>query len=298
MSTEITGFESERVEVGDLTMHAAVGGDGPAILLLHGFPETHLAWRRVAPPLAERYRVICPDLPGYGASDGPVSVEGYSKRVIASRMLALMRELGHDRFSVVGHDRGGLVAFRAALDHPTVIEHLGILDIIPTADNWAALQGVGGVFAFHLYLLAQPSDLPERVIAADPDTFFGHFLDTWVADDASIPADSRAAYLAAARRPEVVHAICQDYRASAFVDPGLDEQDRDAGRRLTMPVLAMWQDPGDVALPFDPAAIWSGWAPDLRTGVLTCGHFLPEERPDEVVSAITALVDGVREPRR
>ncbi|OZM75028.1 alpha/beta hydrolase [Amycolatopsis antarctica] len=292
MNTEITGFETVNVEVDGLTTRAAVGGSGRAVLLLHGFPQTRLAWRAVAPELARRYRVVCPDLPGYGASAGPDSVEGYSKRALASRMVALMRELGHDRFSVVGHDRGGLVAFRAALDHPGVVAHLGVLDILPNTDNWAALHGVGGVFAFHLYLLAQPSDLPERMIAADPDTFVGHFLDTWVTEKGAIPADSRAAYLAAARRGEVVHAMCQDYRAGAFVDPGHDDADREAGRLLTMPVLAMWQDPGELVLPFDPQAIWSSWAPDLRTVVLPCGHFLPEERPGDVVAAITALLEG------
>ena len=160
----------------------------------------------MAPALVGRFRVVCPDLPGYGASQGPPAAAGperYAKRATAATMVALMRQLSHDRFSVIGHDRGALVAFRAALDHPDVIQHLGVLDIIPTVDNWRALTGPAGVFAFHLYLLAQPGDLPERMIGADPDLFFGHFLDTWVADPAAIPADARAAYLAACRTPEV-----------------------------------------------------------------------------------------------
>jgi haloacetate dehalogenase len=290
MSIEMERFESQRVQVDDLTLQVAHGGAGYPVLLLHGFPETHLAWSQVAPALAERYRVVVPDLPGYGASDGPDAVEHYAKRATASRLVALMHQLGHRRFSVVGHDRGGLVAFRMALDHPKTIDRLGVLDIIPTVDNWAALQGIGGVFAFHLYLLAQPTDLPERMIGADPDAFFGHFLDTWTVNGTSIQPAARAAYLAAARNPDVIHAICQDYRASAFVDAEHDKADRDAGRRLAMPALAMWQDPGDTRLPFDPQAIWSAWAPDLRTQVVPCGHFLPEERPDEVTSAVLALL--------
>ncbi|MEV0048924.1 alpha/beta hydrolase [Saccharopolyspora shandongensis] len=289
----MSGFVEQTVSVRGSGVHVVHGGAGHPVLLLHGFPQTHLVWRHVAASLAEDFRVVCADLPGYGASDPPAGEDGparYAKRVTAATMVDVMRELGHERFSIVGHDRGALVALRAALDHPDTIEHLGVLDVIPTIDNWAALNGIGGVFAFHLYLLAQPSDLPERMIAADPNAFFGHFLDTWTAAADAIPADIRAAYLTAARAPRAIHAICQDYRASAFVDAEHDRIDRDAGRRLTMPVLAMWQDPGDTVLPFDPQRVWADWAPDLRTHVLPCGHFLPEERPDEVTAAIRDLI--------
>ncbi|OXM67355.1 MULTISPECIES: alpha/beta fold hydrolase [Amycolatopsis] len=288
----IPGLVERTVAVDGSSVHVAHGGAGHPVLLLHGFPQTHLAWRHVAASLAADFHVVCPDLPGYGASAPPPGDDpaAYAKRVTAATMVALMRELGHERFSVVGHDRGALVAFRAALDHPGVIEHLAVLDVIPTVDNWAALHGAGGVFAFHLYLLAQGSGLPERMIGAAPDVFFGHFLDTWTAEPGAIPADVRAAYLAAAGTPAAIHAICQDYRASAFVDAGHDQADRDAGRTLTMPVLAMWQDPGEVVLPFDPRQLWASWAPDLRTRVLPCGHFLPEERPGEVTAAIRDLL--------
>jgi haloacetate dehalogenase len=262
----------------------ATGGAGPPVLLLHGFPQTHIAWRAVAPPLAERFRVVCPDLPGYGAS-APAAC--YAKRTTAATMVALMRELGHERFAVVGHDRGALVAFRAALDHPGSVERVAVLDVIPAVDMWAALQGTAGVFAFHLYLLAHPADLPERMIAADPDTFFGHFLDIWTRHPAAIPADVRAAYLDACRTPEAVHAICEDYRASATVDVEHDTADRQAGRRIAVPTLAMWQDPGEMVLPFDPADVWSSWVSDLHTRVLPGGHFLPEDCPGEVAAAVT-----------
>jgi haloacetate dehalogenase len=289
MTAQISGFDVQDVPLAAGRLRVAIGGGGPAVLLLHGFPQTHLAWRAVAPLLAERFRVVCPDLPGYGASAPAAS---YAKRTTAATMVALMRELGHERFAVVGHDRGALVAFRAALDHPDTVERVAVVDVIPTVDMWAALQGTGGVFAFHLYLLAHPTDLPERMIAADPDTFFGHFLDIWTRRPAAIPADVRATYLTACRTPEAVHAICEDYRASATVDVEHDEADRQAGHRIDVPVLAMWQDPGELTLPFDPAEVWSSWAPDLRTRVLPGGHFLPEDCPEEVAAAIAELVAG------
>ncbi|MGC4941909.1 alpha/beta hydrolase [Kribbella sp. DT2] len=286
----IQEFETLTVSVDGRATSCEVGGTGSPLLLLHGFPETRLTWRQVAPLLADGFRGICPDLPGYGDSDrlgdGP---EGFDKARVAAHFVALMRELGHDRFAVVGHDRGGLVAFRMALNHPGSVSHVGILDILPSADNWAALQGPAGVFAFHLYLLAQPTDLPERLIAADPSTFFGHFLDTWTKVPDAIPDAVRAHYLEVYSRPEVIHAVCDDYRASAFVDPAQDTENQEAGHTLSMPTLAAWQAPGDTPLPFDPQEIWSSWAADLRTEVLRCGHFLPEENPAAVAAAIRTL---------
>jgi haloacetate dehalogenase len=268
-----------------------VGGVGLPVLLLHGFPQTRLTWRSVVPLLAERFQLVCPDLPGYGDSDRlGDSPQAFDKSRIAAHLVEVMRALGHERFAVIGHDRGALVAFRAALDHPEAITHLGVLDVIPTVDNWTALHGPAGVFAFHLYLLAQPNDLPERFIAADPDTFFGHFLDTWTKVPGAIPPDVRAHYLSATRQAEAIHAICDDYRASAFIDGAQDEGDRNNGRRLSMPVLAAWQDPGDTPLPFDPAQIWSSWASDLRTQALPCGHFLPEELPEQIAKEIAQLL--------
>ncbi|MFG2003907.1 alpha/beta fold hydrolase [Spirillospora sp. NPDC048911] len=292
MSTRIAGFDERTIRVDGVDLHVSSAGEGPALLLLHGFPQTHLTWRHVAPALTDRFRVICPDLPGYGASAAPAGAgtERYSKRTTAATMVRLMRQLGHDHFSLVGHDRGALVAFRAALDHPDSVDHLGVIDVIPTADMWASLNGVSGVFAFHLYLLAQPAGLPEQMIKADPDAFFGHFLDTWVTDAETIPGRIRDAYLAATRSPEAIHAICEDYRAGAFIDGDHDAEDREKGRRVQAPTLAVWQDPGDMPLPFDPAAIWQSWASDLRTLVLPGGHFLPEAQPSAVTTAICDLI--------
>lgn len=291
MDLQIAGFDELPILVDGRALHVASGGDGPPLLLLHGFPQTHLAWRKVAPALADGFRVICPDLPGYGASDGlDGGYEGYAKRATAATMVSLMRQLGHERFSLVGHDRGALVAFRAALDHPEAIAHLGVIDVVPTVDMWESLNGTGGVFAFHLYFLAQLTDVPERMIGADPDTFFGHFFDTWADDPATIEPGVREAYLASFRSKEAIHAVCQDYRASAFVDAVHDAGDREAGRRIQAPTLAIWQDPGAVVLPFDPEAVWRGWTTELRTLCLTGGHFLPEAQPEAVATVIRSLI--------
>ncbi|SFW71980.1 alpha/beta fold hydrolase [Amycolatopsis australiensis] len=285
----VSGFEYRRIAAGDVRLGVAVGGEGPPVVLLHGFPQTHLAWRHVAAALARDHRVICPDLRGYGGSDKPPG--DYAKRRMAADVVALARALGHDRFALAGHDRGALVAFRAALDHPEAVTHLAVLDVIPAVDLWASLTGTAGVFAFHLFLLAYPPPLPERLLGAAPAEFFGHFLDVWTRDPAAIPPRVRAGYLAAASTPESIAAICADYRASATVDAEHDAADRAAGRRLAMPVAALWQRPAPgVELPFDPAAVWASWAPDLRTHVLDCGHFLPEEQPDAVVAALRELM--------
>ncbi|WP_345498113.1 alpha/beta fold hydrolase [Nocardia callitridis] len=292
MGIRLSGFTYDRVAVGDVRLNVATAGSGPPIVLLHGFPQTHLVWRHVAADLARDHRVICLDLRGYGNSDKPVDDgAAYTKRTYADEIVELMRSLGHLRFALAGHDRGGLIAFRAGLDHPDAISHLAILDVLPAADMWATLHGTAGVFAFHLYLLAQPTDLAERMIRADPDLFFGHFLDGWSRTPGAIPPDIRAEYLAAASDPDAIRALCADYRASAQIDNVHDEADRAAGRRLTMPVTALWQDPGAATLPFDPAAIWSEWAPDLRTEAVQCGHFLPEEAPTAVITALRNLID-------
>lgn len=294
----ISGFDYQRVQVAEsVSLNAAVGGSGSPIVLLHGFPQTHLIWRHVAADLAADHTVICPDLRGYGASDKPLETDGttYSKRTMAADVVALAAALGHEQFALVGHDRGALVAFRAGLDHPDKITHLACLDVLPTLDMWDAMHGVNAAVAFHLYLMAQPPGLPEELIAAAPDAFFSYFLDLWIKDPAAIPADIRAEYLKASR--EAVPSIVADYRASAGIDIEHDRADLAAGNKLRMPVAVVQQDWG-TALGFDAEALWSAWAPDLRHSTTTAGHFMAEESPEEIAKTIRSLVSQPRTPAR
>ncbi|MCX4431889.1 MULTISPECIES: alpha/beta fold hydrolase [Streptomyces] len=292
MEPTIPGFDYRRVPVADdVALHVAVAGSGSPIVLLHGFPQTHLMWRHVAADLADDHTVICPDLRGYGASDKPLDTgadgNAYAKRTMAADVVSLARALGHERFALAGHDRGALVAIRAGLDHPEAITHLASLDVLPTLDMWDVMHGTGAAVGFHLYLMAQPPGLPERMIHAAADVFFGHFLDIWTRDPRAIPNEIRAAYLAASRA--AVPSIVADYRASAGIDVEHDRADRAAGNRLRMPVAVLQQDWG-AALGFDAAARWRAWAPDLRHTTVSCGHFMAEEAPADVVKAIRDLV--------
>ena len=286
----IEGFAQRRVPVADgVALHAAVGGQGSPVVLLHGFPQTHLMWRHVAAELAAEHTVICPDLRGYGASDKPAEGDGsgYAKRTMAADVVALARALGFERFALAGHDRGALVAVRAGLDHPAAVTRLAVLDVLPTLDMWEVLRGASAAVAWHLYLMAQPPGVPEALIGAAPEVFFGHFLDVWTRDPEAIPAPVRAAYLRASAA--AVPSIVADYRASAGVDVAHDRADRAAGRRLAMPVTVLQQDWG-AALGYDAAALWAAWAPDLVHRTVTCGHFMAEESPAEVVTAVRELL--------
>jgi pimeloyl-ACP methyl ester carboxylesterase len=290
MEPTIPGFAQQRVPATDgVALHVAVGGSGSPVVLLHGFPQTHLMWRHVAADLAADHTVICPDLRGYGASDKPADVGGqtYAKRAMAADIVAVARALGHDRFALAGHDRGALVAIRAGLDHPAVVTHLASLDVLPNLDTWGVLHGLSATVAWHLYLMAQPPGLPEKLISGAADAFFGSFLDAWANDPDAMPADVRAAYLRASR--EAVPSIVADYRASANVDVEHDQADRDAGNQLRMPVTVLQQDWGP-ALSSGAAAIWRAWAPDLDHRTMSCGHFMAEEGPTEVVQALRDLL--------
>jgi haloacetate dehalogenase len=288
--TPIPGFRAERLPGADGTqINVAVGGHGSPVVLLHGFPQTHLMWRHVAPDLAADHQVICPDLRGYGASDKPVDEDGstYSKRTMAADVVAVARHLGADRFALVGHDRGALVAIRTGLDHPDAVTHLASLDVLPTLDMWDILHGVDAAVAFHLYLMAQPPGLPEEMIQRSADAFFGHFLDVWARTPDAIPEEVRAEYLRASRK--AVPSIVADYRASAGIDLEHDRIDRAAGRRLTMPVTVVQQDWG-AALGFDAAALWKAWTVDLEHLTLDVGHFMAEEAPGDIVEIIRNLL--------
>jgi haloacetate dehalogenase len=285
----IPGFDYQSVTVGDgVALNVAVRGSGTPIVLLHGFPQTHLMWRHVAADLAADHTVLCPDLRGYGDSGKPVDTgETYSKRTMAADIVGLARAFGHDRFALAGHDRGALVAIRAGLDHPDVISHLAILDVLPTLDMWDVLRGVRGAVGFHLYLMAQPPGLPEALIGGAPETFYGYFLDAWTQRPDAIPADVRAAYLRAS--DEATTSIVADYRATATIDVEHDTADREAGNRLAMPVTVLQQDWG-AALGYDALGLWQAWATDLRHRTVTSGHFMAEESPAEVVKELRELL--------
>ena len=283
-------FEERTVRVDDdVELFVRVSGSGSPIVLLHGFPQTHLMWRHVAADLARDHTVICPDLRGYGASDKPAEAgpDTYSKRTMARDVVRLAAELGYDQFALAGHDRGALVAIRAGLDHPQHVTHLASLDVLPTLDMWDVMHGTSAAVGFHLYLMAQPPGLPDKMIAATADEFFGYFLDQWIQDPAAIPPDVRAAYLDACRA--AVPSIVADYRAAAGIDVEHDRADRDAGRVLGMPVTVLQQDWGSM-LGFDAEALWRAWAPDLEHLPVKCGHFMAEEAPEVVVEALRGLL--------
>lgn len=273
---------------GGVKLNVAVGGQGPAVVLLHGFPQTHYMWRHVAHKLANDHTVIVPDLRGYGASDKPTAgaPETYSKRTMATDVVAIARELGFDHFGLIGHDRGALVAVRAGLDHPDAVDYLGILDVLPTLDTWAVLQGVNAKVAWHLYLMAQPAGMPEKMIAAVAPEFFGSFLDAWDPTGTTFTAQERDYYIASS--VAATDSIVADYRATAGIDLDMDLADRERGAQLTMPVAVISQDWGS-QLGFDASALWRAWAPDFTYQATSSGHFMAEENPDEIATFVTEL---------
>ncbi|MFC4334224.1 alpha/beta fold hydrolase [Salininema proteolyticum] len=289
--SEIQGFAERTVTVdgGKVDLSASIGGEGEPVVLLHGFPQTRLMWRHVARDLAADHTVICPDLRGYGRSGKPEATgpDTYSKRTMAEDVVSLARELGFDRFALAGHDRGALVAFRAGLDHPEAVTRLAMLDTPPTVNMWEILHGADAAVAFHLYLMAQPPGLPERLIANSADDFFGYFLDLWAGDPEAIGEEARREYLKASAG--AVDSIVADFRASAGVDLAHDQADRDRGAKLAMPVTVVQQDWG-AQLGYDAAALWRAWADDLEFRTTEAGHFMAEETPAEIAGDLRALL--------
>jgi haloacetate dehalogenase len=282
---EFEGFQLSQIEVSDpkgpVSLRVRHGGSGPPLLLLHGYPETHMMWGKVAADLARDFTVIAPDLRGYGKSTKPASSDDHetsSKRAMARDAVALMRGLGFEHFDVAGHDRGGRVAYRLALDHPQAVGKISVLDIIPTGEVWARADHRFAVGYWHWGFLAQPAPFPERVIGSDPKFYFyGH--PPFVADDAF------ADYMACTRQPEVIHGMCECYRAGAGFDRELDWADKTAGRKIGCPVQVLWGAKGLVGAWYDPLAVWREWASDVRGEAIDCGHFIPEEKPAETLAA-------------
>jgi len=281
------GFEEFDIATTGTTIHGRRGGEGPPVLLLHGIPETHLMWHRVAPQLAERFTVVAADLRGYGDSGTPPTAADhapYSMREIALDQVEVMHALGHAQFDVVGHDRGARCAYRLALDHPDAVIRLAVLDIVPTADTFSQ-AGMDFVRAFWVWLfLASEEPVPERLIAQAPDAIVNHMLDSWSDRDAFPPA-VRAEYIAKFGDAATVHAICEEYRASATLDREHDEADRGT-RRIACPTLVLWSDTGPLATWYEPLDVWKTWASDVDGGPISAGHFIPEEAPDETAGRL------------
>jgi haloacetate dehalogenase len=282
----IAGFSESNVVTSSGEVFARVGGSGPPVLLLHGFPETGLMWHAVAPQLAGRFTTIVADLPGYGLSACPADSDDHapmSKRSLANTLVAAMRELGHEWFAVVGHDRGGRVAYRAALYHPEVVTKVAVLDIVPTAEVWDRADGRLALSFWPFSLLAQPAPLPERLVAGDPSAVVDNALSHWGSPAGAFPAWIRDHYIAALREPAHVHAICEEYRAAAGLDREHDRADFAEGRKIRCPLLALWSAHGGPANWYEdaggPLALWRRWATDVAGGPVPGGHFFPEEQP-------------------
>ncbi len=283
------GFEERRVALGEAELYLRLGGDGPPLLLLHGYPQTHLTWHRVAPLLARDFTLVIPDLRGYGASTGPApdpAHRNYSKRVMAADMVALMASLGHERFALAGHDRGGRVGYRLCLDHPERALRFAALDIVPTLNVWEAMDGDSALSTYHWPFLAVPAPLPERLIGSDPDFSFTHLLERWAGRPDALDPEAVRAYLDQFHDPAVIAATCADYRAGASIDRAHDQADRDAGRKIVCPVLVLWGRDYLTAKDATPLATWRDWADDAREVALDCGHFLAEEEPEACATAL------------
>ena len=293
----LSGFTSRRVDCGAVHLSVHEAGAGDPVILLHGFPQTHMTWHRVAPALAERFRVIVPDLRGYGASDAPADDAGhrvYSKRTMAADVVGLMDALGIERAAVIGHDRGARVAYRFALDHPARISRLGIIEVVPTGDFWASWNADLALKAWHWTFLAQPAPMPERLIGAEPVTWLNGLLASWTRAGTLAPfsPEALADYRAQITDPARLAAMCADYRAGATTDRRLDEADRAAGRRIDAPVRFLWAEGGFPARTGDPLGLWRAWAPQVTGNSCIAGHFVMEENPGAVLDAFVPFLGG------
>ncbi len=281
MTEFFADFEPLDIDLGDVRLRGRIGGSGAPVLLLHGFPQTHCHWHALAPLLLQHHTVVVPDLPGYGDSIGGVpddTHKAYSKRRMAAHMVRLMAHLGHDRFHLAGHDRGARVAYRLTLDHPEKVKKLVSFDTVPTLDIWEAMDWSAAIDAFHWPLLAQPYPVPETFIGADPTFFLDHLVERWIGSGGALHAAAHAEYARCIAQPSVIRAMCEDYRAGATIDVDHDRADRQAGLRITAPLLVIR---GAGYQPEPLAPIWDRWADYVTEEPLPCGHFIAEERPEE-----------------
>lgn len=281
-------FQSRRIAVADTEIHLRLGGSGPPLLLLHGYPQSHVMWHKVAPALAQHFTVVAADLRGYGDSAKPPSDTAhvnYAKRTMARDQVLLMQALGFEQFSVCGHDRGARVAYRMALDHACVTK-LAVLDVVPTLEQFERMGQAGSLGSYHWYFLAQPPPFPETLISAQADYFLHHMLSNWSGSEGIFTPAAMAEYERCFRNPETIRATCEDYRAGATIDCELDATDREQGHRITCPMLALWGEKGRPHKRREVLDIWRLWATDVAGHGLPCGHFLPEEAPEETLQAL------------
>ena len=285
----------QRVRVGDVEINAVVTGNGPPLLLLHGFPQTHLIWRKVLPQLSRSFTVVTTDLRGYGDSSKPAGLPdhaNYAKRAMALDQAEVMRTLGFDRFLLCGHDRGARVAHRLAVDHPARVSRLAVLDVAPTK---AMYEGTTMAFArayYHWFFLIQPAPFPETLIGADPEAFLRHHMGGRHAGLAPFLPDAWPEYLRCFSGPAAIHASCEDYRASATIDLVHDAADLAAGREVTCPLLVLWGEHGVIEREFRPLDDWRKVAIDVRGRSLPCGHYIPEEAPEALLAELVPFLES------
>jgi haloacetate dehalogenase len=289
------GFRSERVATSGPAVHARIGGEGPPLLLLHGYPQTHVMWHRIAPDLARHYTVVCADLRGYGDSGKPPSDPDhavYSKRATAQDMVEAMAALGFERFRLVGHDRGARVAHRLCLDHAERVERVALLDIVPTLTIFETTSQAVATGYYHWFFLIQANGLPEHMIGLDPDFYLERKLGHWSAPGAAFAPEALAEYKRCFRDPACIHATCEDYRAAASIDLAHDRDDRTKGNRVGCPMLVLWGLKGFMEKYYDVLATWREAAEDVRGRGIDCGHFLAEEAPEETLAALLPFLAG------
>ena len=289
-------FQAAEIDTGETSIFARWSGSGPPVLLLHGFPQTHLMWRGVAPLLTRHFTVVCADLRGYGRSGCPASTPDhapYSKRAMARDMVIVMERLGFPRFSVAGHDRGGRVAYRLALDHPDRVERLAVLDILPTETAWGRADARFALGYWPWVLLAQPEPLPERLLSAAPEAVIDNALSDWGSPSTVFPREVKEVYVEALRDPAHIHAICEEYRAAATLDREHDRADRAQGRRMACPLLVVWSARGGLETWYaesgGPIEIWGAWSAHVEGHALDAGHFFPEEAAEQTAHALSGF---------
>ncbi|MEO1403525.1 MAG: alpha/beta hydrolase [Cyanobacteria bacterium J06635_1] len=280
-------FENRQIDTSQATIHTLIGGAGPPLLLLHGYPQTHVMWHKVAPQLAEHFTVVCTDLRGYGNSSKPVSDANhspYSKRAMAQDQIEVMADLGFETFMAAGHDRGGRVLHRLLLDHPERVTRAALLDIVPTRYIFKTINQAMATIYEHWFFLIQPDGFPERLIGHDPDDYLTTKLHRWSAEPSAFSEVAMAEYRRCFRQAETIHATCEDYRAAATIDLTHDETDLDT--QIQCPLLVLWGAQGAMERHYEVLKIWQDRAVDVRGQALPCGHFVPEEAPAETTQML------------